>query len=202
MGQLGDHNVCNTPSAVYADSPTYFTEIPTTQHLVLVRLWRGDSISQIARVNNLSRSTIHRWMRNDARFIAALNQGCAIHRSETEARMCAMSDEAMDEMAKAIRHGSLNASKFVINHVMKARPGSLSPRVLAKRIARRKQREKDYLNSPDEPSVRSPDHLLNCSPALASAPRISSKVGKPPALLQATDRSPQAEERVQDQKGE
>jgi hypothetical protein len=123
-----------------------------------------------------------------------MNQGCAIHRKETEARMCAMSDEAMDSMAKAIRHGDLNASKFVLNRVMKARPASLSPRVIAKRIARRNQREKDYLNSPDEPSVRSPDHLLNCSPALASAsPRISSKIGKTPALLEAADRAAEVE---------
>jgi hypothetical protein len=143
--------------------------LPPIQHHVIIAIWLGSSISEAARACGVDRSTIHRWMREDARFIAALNQTVESERQEFETRISSMAARGLDKLDKALYAGDLGAAKFCAGLMFKIPRRQQNPRVIAKRIRRRKQREQEYLATPDTPP---------------KAPVITSSIPTPPPPAQ------------------
>jgi hypothetical protein len=176
---------------VLGNSPILLRTLPITQYRVLIELWAGRSIRHAAEICDIHRVTVHRWMREDARFIAALNQAQESNLQEVTARMSGLAAKSMDKLSNAVDHGDVNAAKFVINHVTKTRPGPHSPRVIAKRIRRRHQRIQEYLNSPDDGGQPS-----------AQTPKITSTIGAAPSPVPLITCSPAPAPAQEEEKGE
>jgi hypothetical protein len=176
---IGEENVPADEMCIH-DAPLLFKSLPITQQRVLIELWGGRSMRQAAHICGINRMTINRWMRHDARFIAAHNQTIEFQQKEASIRMAGMLSKSMDNLDEELEHGDMKATMFVINKVMQIPRGSQSPRKIAKRIRRRDQRLQEFLNSPEDESLISPDHLLDCSTPLApAAPTIISTIANP-----------------------
>lgn len=146
-------------------APLLLRSMPVSQLAILMRLWAGDSVVSIARSRNLHPSTIYRWMHNDARFIAAMNQSAASYMKEINVRTAGVAARAMDGMSEAVDRHDLSACKFMISRMDKLAVGSMSPRVIARGIRRRDKRVKKFLDAQGAPP---------------SKPVITSTIPKPP----------------------
>jgi hypothetical protein len=84
--------------------------------------------------------------------------------------MAGMLSKSMDNLNDQVNHGNMKASMFVNTNATIIPRGSVSPRKIAKRIRRRDQRLKEFLNSPNDDSEPS-----------AQPPLITSTINEPPA---------------------
>jgi AcrR family transcriptional regulator len=75
------------------------------QRTVLELLLTGMSISEAARSCGVDRGTVHRWLRDDGAFQAALNRGQRTLRRASEARLEVLAAEALDAVRRAVQDG-------------------------------------------------------------------------------------------------
>jgi hypothetical protein len=75
------------------------------QELALEHITSGVSIADAARAARVDRRTLHRWIRDDARFAAAYNAWRREVVDSGRARVLAMSNRALDAMNAAIEKG-------------------------------------------------------------------------------------------------
>ena len=77
-----DHPDVNMDPYEITHAPLLLKSMPVTQLAVLMRLWAGESVSSAASSRGLHPSTIYRWMHNDPKFIAAMNQSTETYLKE------------------------------------------------------------------------------------------------------------------------
>lgn len=86
------------------------TPLPPAQELALEALLSGATIAAAARKARCSRRTLHRWLRNDYRFLANLNARRNDLRAEAEARLLASVHRAAMAIGSAVNRGNLVAA--------------------------------------------------------------------------------------------
>ena len=88
--------------------------LPPEQLAALECLGRGDTVTSAAAAAGVSRETVHRWLRENWAFQAALNAVRAEMRDATEQRLLAVAKDAADNLLTAVQSGSLTASLAVL----------------------------------------------------------------------------------------
>ena len=93
----------------------YATESLTPQQLqALDLLLSGLTVTAVALNVRVSRETVHRWLRDDCGFIAAVNRGKQELHEAAQSRLQSVWWKAADNLAKAVEEGNLQASFVVL----------------------------------------------------------------------------------------
>ena len=97
-------------------NPTPSTQATVTpkQEAVLQQLLTGSSISAAADTTGIDRTTIHRWLRDDDAFAAALNRGRAELRREMEGRLEELTRKAVETVLRACEKNDTRAAIAVL----------------------------------------------------------------------------------------
>lgn len=96
-------------------------ELSVSQQLALEWLTTGGSITEAAQVAGVCRQTVSDWLHNDPDFQAAYQNWRQQSLAIAQARMIAMSDAAVDNLAAAIRDKhDLRASEFLLKQLAAA----------------------------------------------------------------------------------
>jgi len=90
------------------------SELSPTQLQVLSSLLTGRTVTNAAAAAKVDRTTVHRWLKDDFEFIAALNRGRKQLRQETEARLLNLAIKATKTIEKAITGGDITVSLVVL----------------------------------------------------------------------------------------
>ncbi len=108
----------------------------TKQQLIaLERLLLGDKVTDAAKSAQVSRETLHRWLRENWTFQAALNQRQAEIQRAVRSKLLATAEKAVDTVANAIEKGDLKAALTLLKGVgilsgQEPRIGDADPDVL------------------------------------------------------------------------
>ncbi len=105
------------------------------QIAALERLLAGETVKAVAEAVKIDRSTLHRWLREDFEFQAALNRGKRELALSVQARLLSITHKAAQTVEKAVDEGSLIASLAVLKGTgalsrMPVTTGSDNPEVL------------------------------------------------------------------------
>ena len=93
----------------------YATESLTPQQLqALDLLLSGLTVTAVATAVGVSRETVHRWLRDDCGFIAAMNRGKRELHEAAQSRLQSVWWRAADNLARAVDAGNLQASLVVL----------------------------------------------------------------------------------------
>ena len=114
-----------------------------SQRTVMTYLAAGNSIAKAARIAQVTRRTVHRWLKEDAEFCAVYNAWRRELTESAKTRALAMSDDAMDTIHNAILAGDVKASLALAKSMGildKPRPGPEDPRQIAHKRRVRKMR--------------------------------------------------------------
>jgi hypothetical protein len=76
------------------------------QEQVLTLLLRGKPITESAKVAEVHRATIYRWLKEDFGFQAAFNRGQRELRRATQARLVALAEKATDAVERSVNEGN------------------------------------------------------------------------------------------------
>jgi hypothetical protein len=84
---------------------------------VLKELAAGSGVAEAARAADVDRHTVHRWLRTDPRFAAALNawRGQAV--KSAQHRLAGMLDDAADRVHRAINMGHFTVAMEVLKRM-------------------------------------------------------------------------------------
>jgi len=98
-------------------------------------LLTGKTTSAAAKDVGVDRSTVHRWVREDFEFQAALNRGKRELADAVQTRLLTIADKAAEVVGKAVHQGDLGASLAVLRGTgalsgTPVRPGPEDPAVL------------------------------------------------------------------------
>lgn len=77
-------------------------------------LLTGMTVTAVAATIGVSRETVHRWLRENFRFIAAVNRGKRELSNAASARLLAAWNKAAENVATAVENGDLKASLLVL----------------------------------------------------------------------------------------
>lgn len=77
-------------------------ELTAAQENSLAALLAGKSITDAAQAANVDRTTVHRWLKDDHVFRAALNRRRRDLREQLQSRLMNLADKALDAVEKAI----------------------------------------------------------------------------------------------------
>ena len=80
------------------------------QERAVVLLLTGATVAAVAASIGVSRETVHRWLRDNFNFIAAVNRGKRELREATFSRLLGVWHRAVDNVAMAVEKGDLKAS--------------------------------------------------------------------------------------------
>lgn len=110
-------------------------------------LLSGATKTATAAAIEVSRETVHRWCRENFRFIAAMNRAQRELRDAASARLFATWGKAVENVALAVEKGDLKVSQFVIERlagVLDTPPafGPDDPEELAEDAARQAESDK------------------------------------------------------------
>lgn len=92
-------------------------ELDPRQARAMQAILAGHSISAAASLANVARSTVHRWIRSDVRFQAALNRARRELRQEIGMRLFVLAISAFEVVEDAVRNGNVRASLAVLRAV-------------------------------------------------------------------------------------
>jgi hypothetical protein len=98
----------------HSASPNAEVGLTGQQLRVIEELVGGASIVTASRAASVDRTTVHRWLRKDYRFRAALN---SLHRTfyeSTRARLHRLVDDAVEVVAQQLQRGDLRAALAVL----------------------------------------------------------------------------------------
>ena len=105
-----------------------------SQRTVMTYLAAGNSIAKAARLGNVNRRTVFRWLKDDAHFAAVYNAWRKELEQSAKTRALAMCDDALDTIHNAILGGDVKASLALTKSVgvlAKQRIGSDDPQRIA-----------------------------------------------------------------------
>lgn len=112
------------------------TKALTPQQIAaLERLLAGETVTDTAKAVKIDRSTLHRWLREDFHFQAALNRGKRELVEAVQARLLTVADKAAAVVGNAVDQGNLNAALAVLRGLgaftgTPVRPGCEDPEAL------------------------------------------------------------------------
>ena len=91
------------------------TEALTPQQIAaLERLLAGETVKAVAEAVKIDRSTLHRWLREDFEFQAALNRGKRELAEAVQSRLLTVADKAAAVVGNAVDQGNLTAALAVL----------------------------------------------------------------------------------------
>lgn len=98
-------------------------------------LLSGETVSAAAKAVGIDRSTVHRWLREDFEFQAALNRKKRELADAVQTRLLTVADKAAEVVGNAVHNGDLSASLAVLRGTgalsgTPVRPGPEDPAVL------------------------------------------------------------------------
>lgn len=85
-----------------ADPPDVFHDLDTRQRLALVSLARGSSMKKACDDAGIGRTTLYRWINEDARFSAAYNRWKAVSQMSAHGQMLALQDLAAEVLREQL----------------------------------------------------------------------------------------------------
>jgi hypothetical protein len=114
--------------------------ITTVQESAIAALLTGNTITEAAAAANIDRTTIHRWMRTDFSFQAALNRARKELRDALSAKLLGLANAAAETVEKSIVAGDVKAALGVLRGLglLSGEPepiGSTDPKRLAAEAA-------------------------------------------------------------------
>ena len=77
-------------------------------------LLAGESVTSAARLAGVARETVHRWLRFEWHFQAALNRGQKELLDAAISRLIAVTHQAASNLASAVKEGDLRASSALL----------------------------------------------------------------------------------------
>jgi hypothetical protein len=89
-------------------------DLTAQQEAVLATLLMGTSVTAAAGDAGIARQTVHRWLANDAEFIAAYNRGRHELGNSHATRLLAMCGQALDVLDGAIAAGDAKVALAVL----------------------------------------------------------------------------------------
>jgi hypothetical protein len=92
-------------------------QLPPAQLQVLQGLLSGESVSGAAKAGQVSRETVHRWLREDFKFQAAYNRGRREILEEIQDALLVTARDAMEKVAEAVRSGDVRVALTVLKGV-------------------------------------------------------------------------------------
>jgi len=111
----------STDDPGHHDSPQNATTGPDTlslrQTAALEPLLSGASITKAAELAHVDRSTVHRWLREDPEFRAALNAAKREFRRELTARLHGLANAALEVVEKAVVNGDARVAIAVLRGI-------------------------------------------------------------------------------------
>ncbi len=114
----------------HCDEPEY--ELSATQSRALHLLVGGTSVSKAAEEVGVDRSTLHRWLRDDWAFKAAVNGARVELQRAVQLRLAQVACAATEVVGTAIENGDVRAALAVLKGLGRIEePGSDRPEVLA-----------------------------------------------------------------------
>ena len=102
------------------------TKLKPAQATVLEHLIAGRSVTDAAKSAKVSRSTVHRWLKEDFVFQAELNRSRRDLLAHVESTLLSLSIRAAQTVAEAIEAGDVGASFRVLKGIG-ALPGTYTP---------------------------------------------------------------------------
>ena len=90
------------------------SELTIPQTKALGALLAGGTVTRAAERAAVDRTTVHRWLREDWDFQAALNRGRSELQSAVEARLLLVAEQAAETVAHAVQGGDLRAAIAVL----------------------------------------------------------------------------------------
>ncbi len=84
---------------------------------VLQGLLSGDSVTDAAKAGQVSRETVHRWLREDFEFQAVYNQGRREIAEEIQDVLLVTARQAADTVADAVRSGNVKLALAVLKGI-------------------------------------------------------------------------------------
>jgi hypothetical protein len=106
---------------------TNYAELRPDQAEALGFLLAGDSITDAAARVGVARQTVHRWLRDDAAFIAAVNSGRRELVEQTQARLVRLADKAVDALEVALDDGDARIALALLRSLGIALPAVAQP---------------------------------------------------------------------------
>jgi hypothetical protein len=85
-----------------------------TQSIVLEQLLAGESVTKAAKAGGVDRTTVHRWLREDAVFQGAYNAARRELSREVEARLPHLAEVALATVQAAVEQGDVRAALAVL----------------------------------------------------------------------------------------
>jgi len=90
------------------------TALSAAQLQVLNGLLAGETVTAAAEAGGVDRSTVHRWLKDDFAFQAALNQGERELRDAAQSPLNKSATKAAETVAHAMDHGDLKAALMLL----------------------------------------------------------------------------------------
>lgn len=84
--------------------------LDAAQHRVLWLLTHGQSITSAAKLGGVTRMTVHRWLKSDAKFQAAYHAWRQVLLESAQTSLMATLDQAVQTIRKAIADGNVAAA--------------------------------------------------------------------------------------------
>ena len=97
------------------------------QYKVIEALIAGSTMTVAAKAGRVHRSTVHRWLRDDFEFQAALNQLRRVVRHSVDARLTLLGEKAVDVLSNAMDKGDVKAAVAVLKGIDALHTGQRLP---------------------------------------------------------------------------
>ena len=88
--------------------------LSSRQEQALAALLAGQTVTAAAEVAGVDRTSVHRWLREDYTFQAALNRGKRELRDAVQARLMRLGEAAAGVVATAVQGGDVRAALAVL----------------------------------------------------------------------------------------
>lgn len=140
-----------------------------TQQHVLWRLTQGTGITDAAQATGVCRTTVHRWLKNDANFQASYHAWRQVLLESAQTRLMATLDQAVQTIRKAIADGNVAAALKLVEKL-----GAMQPPPPTCTDAEQLERRIAAWRADMDRQTRQLETQAKCSPFSADLP---SKVG-------------------------
>ena len=142
--------------AQIATDPTDQVDLSSSQMKALSALLAGETVIRAAEISQVDRSTVHRWLRDDWAFQAALNRAHLAIQEATRTSLIAIAQDALQTVGTAISNGDTRTAIIVLKGLgflsgSPAQYGSADPKVL---------REESDLSTLENRSARNQRSML------------------------------------------